>query len=71
MAAKLARRAIRLRHTLRPAWLLLSRCYVRLGLYSLALITLNVVPPPPPPAPELVRTVVLLRCFNFNVGFAA
>lgn len=54
MAAKLARRAIRVRHTLRPAWLLLSRCYARLGLYTLSLITLNVVPPPPAPAPELV-----------------
>lgn len=54
VAAKLARRAIRLRHTLRPAWLLLARCYVRLGLYSLALITLNVAPTPPLPGPELV-----------------
>jgi predicted Zn-dependent protease len=54
MAIKLARRAVRLRPSLRPAWIVLARCYVRMGLYSLALITLNVTPPPPLPGPEQV-----------------
>lgn len=54
MAIKLTRRAVRLRPSLRPAWILLARAYVRTGLYSLALITLNVAPPPPLPGPEQV-----------------
>jgi hypothetical protein len=54
MAIRLARRAVRLRPSLRPAWIVLARCYVRMGLYSLALITLNVTPPPPLPGPEQV-----------------
>jgi hypothetical protein len=54
MAIKLARRAIRIRHNTRPAWLLLSRCYVRHGLYGLSLVALNVVPAPPLPGQEMV-----------------
>ena len=31
----------------RAAWLLLARCYIKLGLYALSIVTLNVMPPPP------------------------
>jgi ChAPs (Chs5p-Arf1p-binding proteins) len=51
-AAKLARQALRVAVTTRPAWLTLARCYVKLGLHQLALITLNVVPTPPVPTED-------------------
>lgn len=48
-ASKLARRAVRMDAGLRPAWLVLARCYVRQNEPGLALITLNIVPTPPTP----------------------
>eukprot|EP00798_Chlamydomonas_sp_ICE-L_P020814 gene20814-27649_t len=54
MAAKLARRAIHIRPATRPAWLMLSRCYIRQNLFKLSLVALNVVPAPPLPGQELV-----------------
>ncbi|MEW5305627.1 MAG: hypothetical protein WDW36_008157 [Sanguina aurantia] len=48
-ASKLARRALRIDAGLRPAWLVLARCYVRQDEPGLALVTLNIVPTPPTP----------------------
>ena len=74
VAIKLARRAIRIRHNTRPAWLLLSRCYVRHGLYGLSLVALNVVPAPPLPGQELVSGKVgeawLLSCAPLISGWS-
>ncbi|KAF5835787.1 hypothetical protein DUNSADRAFT_6876 [Dunaliella salina] len=46
-AVGLARQAIQLAYTLRPAWLLLARCYIRMGELKQALVVLNLVPCPP------------------------
>eukprot|EP00200_Dunaliella_tertiolecta_P019446 CAMPEP_0202402262 /NCGR_PEP_ID=MMETSP1128-20130828/4106_1 /ASSEMBLY_ACC=CAM_ASM_000463 /TAXON_ID=3047 /ORGANISM="Dunaliella tertiolecta, Strain CCMP1320" /LENGTH=952 /DNA_ID=CAMNT_0049006267 /DNA_START=179 /DNA_END=3037 /DNA_ORIENTATION=+ len=46
-AVNLARQAIQLAYTLRPAWLLLARCYIRMGELKQALVVLNLVPCPP------------------------
>ncbi|MEW5316765.1 MAG: hypothetical protein WDW38_008115 [Sanguina aurantia] len=55
-ASKLARRALRIDAGLRPAWLVLARCYVRQDEPGLALVTLNIVPTPPTPlGKEAVR----------------
>ena len=46
-AIHLARHAIFVDSALRPAWLLLSRCCIKLGHLEQALIILNLVPHPP------------------------
>lgn len=52
-AAHLARQALQLNHRCRPAWLLLSQCFIAQHQYAAALVTLNVVPTPPLPAAEV------------------
>lgn len=59
-AMKLARRAIRVHHRLRPAWLVLARCYVKVNSLALALVTLNVIPTPPLPREDLELVHVVL-----------
>lgn len=54
-AIDLARQAIQMAYTQRPAWLLLARSYIRLGDMRQALIVLNLVPAPPPLGDPLVR----------------
>lgn len=61
---KLCRRAIRVNHFLRPAWLVLARCYAGAKSLALALVTLNVLPTPPLPREdlELVHVVMPPPC---------
>lgn len=63
-ASKLARRAVRMDAGLRPAWLVLARCYVRQNEPGLALITLNIVPTPPTP----LRKEEVIHHTGFRIG---